>query len=129
MNSLSPDLPIINEVRFLSWYKENNDDDELKADVIFISFLNQFFFLIIDRREINRNLAQQLKAKLNLDDNCNVDRSEEQQKQNEQFDSSLTTNNHHGKCCLLCVFSQLIIIAKKVEETRKIYLNILSFIS
>jgi len=46
-----------------------------------------------DRREINRNLAQQLKAKLNFDENNDNDRSEEQQ--NEKFDSSSTTNNHH----------------------------------
>jgi len=60
----------------------------------------------LDRREINRNLAKQLKAKLNFDDN-DADHSEEQQEQNEQFDSSLTTNNHHGKCYLLyvCVLS------------------------
>ncbi|CAF0868746.1 unnamed protein product [Adineta steineri] len=52
---------------------------------------------ILDRREINRNLAKQLKEKLNFDDGNDIDRSEEQQKQNEQFDSSLTTNNHHER--------------------------------
>jgi hypothetical protein len=55
---------------------------------------------VLDRREINRNLAQQLKAKLNFDDSNDVDQSEEQQEQNEQIDSSLTTNNHHGKSYL-----------------------------
>jgi hypothetical protein len=60
-----------------------------------------FSLFILDRREINRNLAQQLKAKLNFDDSNDVDHSEEeQQEQNEQIDSSFTTNNHHGKSYL-----------------------------
>lgn len=63
-----------------------------------------FLLSLLDRREINRSLAAQLKAKLNFGDSNDVDHhSEEQQEQNEQLDSSRTTNNHHGKFCLLCV--------------------------
>ncbi|CAF1013569.1 unnamed protein product [Adineta ricciae] len=49
------------------------------------------------RREINRNLAKQLKEKLTFDTNKDTNHSEEQQQdeQNERIDSSSTTNNHH----------------------------------
>lgn len=55
----------------------------------------------LDRREINRNLAAQLKAKLNFDETETFDHVKVDEEQNEENDSSRTTSNHHGEFCLL----------------------------
>jgi len=65
--------------------------------------LYSYHFFVIDRREINRNLAAQLKTKLNFDQETSHMNNQSIEK-NEQIDSSLTSNNHHGKCLLLSFF-------------------------
>lgn len=82
-----------------------DDDDEnshLYQDVYGIPRLLQTLHVhqwpnmnLKDRREINRNLAAQLKTKLNFDQETAHMNNHQSIEKNEQIDSSLTSNNHH----------------------------------
>jgi len=81
--------------------------------------LYSYHFFVIDRREINRNLAAQLKTKLNFDQETSHMNNQSIEK-NEQIDSSLTSNNHHGKCLLLSFFFFVCVCGFFQDKEKKI---------